>query len=202
MTAHIGNKKVFIFSFILIIMGLFIGITSYQGGNSFNRVENVLLKKYKSAGTLRQKTLEIIGIYYLLSGDQDLDMQMVQLQRYDGLAEEFQAHLKSIRAILASQDKTANVTQASELANQIETLFEALNTNARIMTLSVMEGNRQGSKTAFLALSKDLSKFQKLVEDFEELIVQELRKESTSAQQLLRGTSAAGFIIFILTLLF
>ena len=90
------TKVFFVIFAVLIAIGSFTVFATNKGAHTFTQINNHV-KDYMAAENLKQRSLEIIGIFYLLGSNQDLDILMGELQRYDGLALQFTESLKELK---------------------------------------------------------------------------------------------------------
>lgn len=190
------TSKVFLVIFaILLTIGTFTVWSSIRGAHTFANIQDVYLKEYQSSEKVVQRALDIIGIYYLLASDQDLNILMNELQRYDGLAESLQKNLVELEQLIQAEPdnpgKTANINKVKGLSKK----FSSLNNDSRIMTFALMEGDKEKSKQSFGKVNSQIGDFKKTIEELEASIAQNLTSESSSAKGLLEKTTWAGFLI-------
>lgn len=142
-TIHSETTKVFFVIFaVLIAIGSFTVFATNKGAHTFTQI-NSHVKDYMAAENLKQRSLEIIGIFYLLGSNQDLDIQMGEVQRYDGLALQFTESLKELKLAVGKDLPHETQKTAYILIAETEEIYNRLNDNGRIMMISIMTGKKE-----------------------------------------------------------
>ncbi len=201
-TIRSETTKVFLVIFaILVTIGTFTVWSSVRGARTFSNIQEIYLKEFQSSEKMTQKALDIIAIYYLLASDQDMNILMNELQRYDGLAEAFQKNLGELTKLIETEPNNPNKLGNIQKVKGLSKAFDDLNNDARTMTFALMEGNKEKSKEAFSKVSSQIGAFKVTIEDIEKSIANNLTRESSSAKGLLEKTTWAGFLITVLGVL-
>ena len=158
----VETRKAFAIIFVILsIVGVFTVSSTFKGFQTFSLIRNVQIPQYQSAENLKQKATEIIGIYYLLSGENDLNMQMNEMYRYDELEKSFLDALQQIRTTADKLVVPASRPAVIKLVDDTKTTFDRMNQNARSMTIMNMEGQREEAKKAFSLIGPDIEVFKK-----------------------------------------
>ncbi len=193
------TTKAFLLIFaILATVGFFTVYSSMRGVATFKSIRQTHLKQFKAAEVMKQQALDIIGIYYLLGSDQDLDILMDQLKRYDGLIEEFNKASGKLRETLAIGTATADTKKVVEIMDANKQLFAEMNNNCRRMTFSLMENKKDEGKKFFNLVSKDIKNFKDQMDQIESIVSEKLENEADAAQGLLQNSTWIGVGITIL----
>ena len=197
-TIRSETTKVFLVIFtILLVVGIFTVFSTFRGANTFTRMQDVHLKQFRAAEIMKQRALDIIAIYYVLSSDQDQDLLMAQLQRYDGLIASFDESLSNLKTSISEGEKTADQEKLLTDAVAIKTMFDALNENCRRMTFALMEKKKDEGAKYFALVDADIKKFKEQVDQLEAVVISRLDNESSKAQSLLANTTWLGLFISI-----
>ena len=81
-TIRSETTKVFTVIFtILFSLGVFTVFSTMRGASTFSNINNIYVKQFQSTEVLKQRALEIIGIFYLLGIDQDINIVTGQPDR-------------------------------------------------------------------------------------------------------------------------
>jgi hypothetical protein len=147
----------------------------------------VYLEQFEAASQMKQRALDIFGIFYLVSGDQDIEIQMEQMQRYDGLIGEFEGGMTSFRSLVESSEDRPNRTKMLALLTATKEIFDALNNTCREMMLGMMEGRKEDGKKEFIKATGEIKTFKARLDELEAIVNGELNEEANSAQSLLRA---------------
>jgi signal transduction histidine kinase len=200
-TIRSETTKVFLVIFaILATVGLFTIVSTFNGAKTFNAIKGIYLQQFQAAEIMKQKSLDIIGIFYLLAGDQDMEIQMEQMQRYDALVNEFEASRVDFEKLVQQGDEGTEKSRMLGMITETKKIFDVLNTSCREMTIGMMEGRKEDGKKAFAALNKDIAGFKAIIDGLEKIVKTELTREANRAQGLLENTSYAGIAITLLAI--
>jgi chemotaxis protein histidine kinase CheA len=190
------TRKIFMTVFVVLAtVGLFAVSATWKGKSVFSQIESTQLPLFRNASKLTHTTLDIVAIYYLLSGENDLDLQMQQMWRYDGLEADFKKTLKSLSDLAQDIDDDNAAKEISSFATGISSQFEELNALAREMMLANMNGDRAGAKTSFGLLTGRIEKFRDAVNALEQHVSENLKVRTGSALRVLTGSSIAGVVL-------
>jgi chemotaxis protein histidine kinase CheA len=193
------TQKIFLVIFaMLALVGAFTVAASMRGTNTFHDIKSVQIPLFQSAGNLKQKALDLIGVYYLLAGENDINFQMEQMYRYDELEKAFNENLANIKKAGAEIVDKETSDQVLKLCDETKKTFDQMNNNAREMMLNNMNKNREEGKKFFALVIKDVDQFKKSVDQVETLVNQDLDRGTDSALKLLRNSTYAGIILTIL----
>jgi len=200
-TIRTETKKIFVVIFaVLAMVGLFAVGATWKGKQVFQTIESSQLPIFQSASKLQQKTLEIVGIYYLLSGKNDLDLQMAEMWRYDELAKAFNENLDEIKKSAGALENAATAQSIAKLSDSIHDKFEDLNTTAREMMLSNMNGDPEKGKVHCKQLVEKLKTFKEEVSSLEGLVNADLKRGTSQALIVLSSSSIAGILLTIVSI--
>ena len=200
-TIRSETTKVFLVVFaILATVGLFTIVATFNGAKTFNAIKGNYLKQFQAAEVMKQESLDIIGIFYLLSGDQDIELQMQQMQRYDGLVAEFDKSRGEFEKLVQQGDEGPEKTKTLALLAKTKEIFDILNNSCREMTIGMMEGRKADAKIAFTKLNGQIDGFKKNIDELETIVKTQLTDEANRAQGLLQNTSYIGIVITILAI--
>ncbi|TWW11760.1 hypothetical protein E3A20_04280, partial [Planctomyces bekefii] len=192
-TIRSETRKIFFVVFaVLSFLGLFAVGATWKGKSVFVEIESEQLPLFRHASYLQQTTLDIVAIYYLLSGENDLELQMNQMWRYDTLESNFRKTLLAIETLSKDVDDEVATKKIAELASQIQVQFDELNSTAREMMLANMNGDRQAGKLSFKKLSAKIEDFRESVGNLEKCVSDTLKTGVGSALKFLTGSSLAG----------
>jgi chemotaxis protein histidine kinase CheA len=193
------TQKIFLVIFaILALIGTFTVTASMRGANTFHGIKSVQIPLFQSAGNLKQKALDLIGVYYLLAGENDINFQMEQMYRYDELEKAFNENLAAIKTSGAEiTDKNASA-EVLKICDETKKTFDQMNNNAREMMINNMNKNREVGKKFFALVIKDVEQFKKSVDQVEALVNQDLNRGTDSALSLLRNSTYAGIFLTIM----
>ena len=182
---------------VLSIVGAFAVLATFRGYRTFNEIKSVQLPQFQAAETLKQKALDIIGIFYLVAGSSDINIQMEQMYRYDELANAFNANLKSIEDSAPKLGTPERITKVTELTAKTKKIFEVMNHNAREMTLANMAKKPEEGQKFFKLLVADVAGFKKLVDDIDAVVLSDLDDSTKKAQTSLRISTILGVLVTI-----
>ena len=194
-TINSETQKIFMVVFaILLLVGLFTVGATYGGYRTFNEIKGVQIPQFQAAEKLKQKASDIVGVFYLVAGDADLEVQMNQMYRYEELKKAFDDNLKSLADSASNLGTAEGTEKLKALAVKTSEIFERLNTNARTMTLANMENRRDEGKKSFALIVKDIDEFIGLVDQIESVVLGDLDRATNSAQRSLRNSSIMGIL--------
>ena len=198
----VETRKAFAIIFaILSLVGMFTVASTFKGFTTFSLIRNVQIPQYQSAENLKQKATEIIGIYYLLSGENDINIQMNEMYRYDELEKSFLDALKLIRSTADQLVVVESRSAVVKLVDDTKTTFDRMNQNARAMTIMNMEGKRDDAKKEFAKIGPDIEVFKKGVEQVEKLLNEDLKVATERAQGFLKWSTVVGVLVTIASVL-
>lgn len=198
----VETRKAFAIIFaILSLVGLFTVASTFKGYKTFSLIRNVQIPQYQSAENLKQKATEIIGIYYLLSGENDITLQMNEMYRYDELEKSFLDALKLIRSTADQLVVPESRSVVIKLVDDTKATFDRMNANARSMTIMNMEGKREDAKLEFAKIAPEIEVFKKGVEQVEKLLNDDLQVATERAQGLLKWSTVVGVLVTIASIL-
>lgn len=197
-TIRSETTRVFLVVFgILVIVGFFNIMSNLRGMNTFDTVEQVYLKQYDAAEKMGKKASDLIALSYLLAGDHDMELLMTEMMKYAEMVTAFQESQKQFRDIVAKE----NDKESKEILSVIDKtseVFEDLNKNASMMTISIMEGNKKKSKKAFAKLNDNITDFRKNVDFLIVSVGKKLKKATAEARTGLLYTSILGAVVIFL----
>lgn len=200
-TIRSETTKVFLVVFlILLLVGGFMIFSSLKGAKTFTSIREVHLQQFKAAEVMKQRGLDIIGIYYLLSSEQDLNIQMEQLQRYDGLVANFDEAIVAVKKTLDTSEDSPEKTKVLSLLKETKSVFDTLNFHCREMTFAMMDGKKEVASKQFTAIYADIKKFQSQIDEMESIVNKKLDDEAGRAQDLLQQSTYVGVAITIASL--
>ena len=197
-TIRSETTRVFLVVFgILVLVGFFNIISNLRGMNTFDTVEQVYLKQYDAAENMGKKASDIIALSYLLAGDHDMNLLLAEMGKYQEMVKAFKDSKKQFRDIVASEnDKESGKILA--VIDKISKIFVNLNNNASVMTISIMEGNKEKSKKAFSNLNKNIVDFRTNVNFLIVSVGKNLKAATAEARSGLLYTSILGAVVIFL----
>lgn len=197
-TIRSETTKVFLVIFaILVFVGIFTIGSSIIGSNNFSNIREVQLKQFRAVEVMKQQALDVIGIYYLLATDQDQEILMRELKRYDGLVESFEHARNSV--ILSYKDsKSSEKAKIIALLAETKQIFDDLNNSCRRMTFAMMGGDKKASAAEFPAIDVGIKKFKGSLDAVEGIVVKQLDSEVEQAQFVFKHTTRLGITIIVL----
>lgn len=157
-----------------------------------------LVRNYNSAEILKQKSLEIISIFYLLASDHDLDLLMAEMQKYDLLVEQANEALKHLRNVNKLEENIKKQITLNEEISETESLFNRLNEQGRKMMLAAMSGDKKEGLISFKKIQQDIQLLKSNVDSLEIIFADKMETESKKAESILKYTSWFGLFITIL----
>jgi signal transduction histidine kinase len=191
------TKVFFVIFAVLIAIGSFTVFATNKGAHTFTQINNHV-KDYMAAENLKQRSLEIIGIFYLLGSNQELDILMGELQRYDGLALQFTESLRELK-LAVEKDLPPNTQKtAYTLIAETEEIYNRLNDNGRMMMISIMSGKKKEGSEASRKVQLDISQFKSHIDNIEIIFIDQMQFESRKAQRILKNTTMYGIVITLL----
>ncbi len=197
-TIRSETTKVFLVIFVILaFVGVFTIFSAIRGSKTFSTIREVHLKQFKAAEVMKQRALDVIAIYYLLATDQDLELLMQELMRYEGLIKSFDESAVSLEKTYQTSDSPEK-NKVMGLLKQTKEIFEELNMNCRQMTFAMMEGKKEESKKHLPAINAGISKFKAQLDAVEKVVEKELEVEANRAQSLLQKTTWVGISITFL----
>lgn len=182
------------------LVGIFTIVSAFRGAHTFNSIREVHLKQYRAAELMKQRALDVIAIYYLLATDQDEDILMAEMQRYDELVKSFDEAKESLAQSFQANDLSPEKTKVLGLLGAIKFTFDELNFHSREMTFSMMEGKKQESAAKFKDIDSGVKKFKAELDELENIVNQNLEDEANKAYVLLKNTTWLGIIITVLAI--
>ena len=199
-TIRSETTKVFLVIFALLLtIGSFTIYSTRKGAQTFQKVRNVYLQQFRDTETMKQKALDVIAVSYALSSDQNQDLLMEELLRYDGLIKDYSESYNRLKKSLNSHH--ADTKNQMELMGSIKTSFDSLITNCRQMTFASLEGNKEKSSQFFAKVNREIKSLKKHLDDFETKISSQLQTSTDEAQTLLSKTTYFGAVITFLAIL-
>ena len=199
-TIRSETTKVFLVIFaILTFVGGFTIYSAVKASNTFSVIREVHLKQFRAAELMKQRALDIISIYYILATDQDQELLMKELMRYDGLIANFEASSKQLQATYNDEGETERIKVLGLLAT-IKATFDTLNDNCRRMTFAMMEGKKEESKKHLPAINSNIAKFKEQIDSVEKVVEASLDTDANHAQALLKNIVWLGIVITILSI--
>lgn len=195
-TIRSETTKVFLVIFcILMTIGIFTVFATAKGASTFTNISGVYVKQFQATEVLKQRALEIIGIFYLLGSDQDINILMTEMQRYDSLTGQFDQAIKDIKESLVGREKDPANAKVGELLAKTKDIFDKMNDNCRQMTIALMEGKKEEGSKSFKKVQEDIATFKGLLDEIETIVIGELNSESNKAKGLLSTTTWAGILL-------
>ncbi len=198
-TIRSETTKVFLGVFaILLAIGLFSVYATHKGSSTFEKIHDVYFKEFLAADVLKHTGLEIIGIYYQLGSDQDLDILVKEIQKYDALAAQFDQALSKLKWIAGNISDNKNSSQILELTDDVRKIFSTINNNCREMTINLMEGKKGESLVFLKKVYFDIDKFKAGIEKIDKLVEGDMESETAEAKNLLNFTTRMGILFTVL----
>jgi two-component sensor histidine kinase/HPt (histidine-containing phosphotransfer) domain-containing protein len=197
-TIRSETTKVFFGVFgILLAIGAFSVYATQKGTATFEKIHDVYYKELAS-DVIKHTGLEIIGIYYQLGSDQDLDILVKEIQRYDGLAEKFEQALSKLKLSASNIKENKHSSQIIVLTDEVGKIFYTINYNSRAMTINLMEGKKKESLVFLKKVYTDIDKFKAGIDKIDSLVESEVESEAGEAKNLLNMTTRLGILFTVI----
>ncbi len=196
-TIQSETRRIFLLIFaILVTVGLFTVASTLEGSFTYGEARNNQLRSYRLMENIKQKALEITSIYYALASNQDQDILMKHLLRYEGLAKDFNQSVTDLTKHLDST--TQDEPEATPTRNRIEIIshsFEKLNNHCREMTFALMENKPELARPTFKKIDDELGRFKAEIDELEQKIISDLDTQLDRSQVLLQRVSILGIAL-------
>ncbi len=195
-TIESETRRIFFMIFgILFTVGIFTVATTWKGSKTYSEFSAQHLGRYRAVESLKQRALDITAIYYALGTNQNQDILMSHLLRYDQLIKDFNQAKQVLRNEVSTSQSIQDRDFIQDKLKAIEVTFDRLNENSRQMTFALMEGKVKVAEPFFAKVDSDLKVFKADLDQVEDVVMKSLDRQLTLSESLLRLTMVIGLVL-------
>ena len=120
-TIRAETTRVFVLVFsLLATLGIFEMVASYSGAQRFQRINDIHFKAFQLANTMSEEASDLVGVFYLAAGENDTDLQLEHMVRYNKMIESFGKAHASFEEILKEVADSEAKRKSLEFVQEIK----------------------------------------------------------------------------------